>query len=406
MIFRLLFSLRFWITITVIGLCVQTTGFVLFGLQSINHVTPLVFYSALWLIFLFLIRRRHSKDTDKRKNYTVLCTTVFITLSLAEILLRTFSFVSTHTENGITGYYQSPYNLPDKGFWINKRSHDVSFDKPEFTFFRKLNSEGFSDRDWDMEKMKDKIRILTLGDSFTEGDGAHEDSTWQRFLERKMNDSSVVIMNAGICGSDPVYEYHLYENRLLKYQPHLVIVCINKSDIFDIAIRGGFERFRGNEVFFNAGPWWESIFAVSHISRLFFRIRYDKNLLDKSKQGDYLYHSSIVIADAMNRFVTLAERHSAHVLFVFHPGPGELMADYFFMDPLVTAAGNKSLDVCNLFTYYREEGVCENISRYFWPEDSHHNAAGYSKMADGIWKVISEKKLPGSGSNTQQNGHE
>lgn len=391
MMFRILFNVKFWIVLTVIGLCVQSTGFILFGLQSINHVTPLVFYSALWLVFLFLIRYRHTKGGEKRKNYTVLATTVFISLSLTEILLRIFSVAGTHTETGITGYYQSPYNLPDKGFWINKRSHDVSFSKPEFTFSRRLNSEGFSDREWDMEKMKDKTRILTLGDSFTEGDGAHEDSTWQRFLERKLNDTNVFIMNAGICGSDPVFEYHLYENRLLKYQPDLVIVSINKSDIYDIAIRGGFERFRENKVFFNEGPWWESVFAVSYISRLVFRVRYDKSLLNKSKQGNYLYHSSIVIAEAMNRFSALAESHSARVLFVFHPGPGELKADYFIMEPLAAAAENKFMNVCNLYRYYRNEGMHENINRYFWPEDAHHNAAGYSKMADGILKSINEK---------------
>lgn len=83
---------------------------------------------------------------------------------------------------------------------------------------------------------------MCLGDSFTECMGSTGDSTFEHLLA--WGNDSLEVMNCGMAGSDPFFEYKLFEDKLLKYKPDDVFVFVNVSDIFDVMTRGGFERFR------------------------------------------------------------------------------------------------------------------------------------------------------------------
>lgn len=387
-----MFNIRFWVFISFFGLIVQIIGFILFGTSSINHLTPFVVYTNLWIISILLIKYFFKKKPERKLNYTILSTSIFVTICILEFALRFFGVTALRTEKRLLGRYMSPYRTNQR-YWIDKRTYNFYLTSPEFKYYRKLNNEGFSDKNWDFDKIKHKYRILTLGDSFTEGDGADADSTWQRFLERKLNDTSIFIMNAGVCGSDPVFEYYLLTHRLIKYKPHLVIITINHSDIFDIAIRGGFERFQGNEVVFKKAPWWEPIYAISFISRLIFRLRYDSNLLDKNKKFDYGYYSSLIIAESIKKFLDFGKYHSVKFLFVFTPGQGELKKRIHLWKILVKKLEKNRIPVCDLYQYYLQQNVTNHLSEYYWTIDGHHNAAGYKLMSEGILQAIKQYSL-------------
>ena len=116
----------------------------------------------------------------------------------------------------------------------------------EYRYPRIINSWGVSDKEWDLDIAEGKIRILYIGDSFTQGDGAPADSTYPVFLEPLLLKDSlnVEVMNAGVCGSDPYFELNLFKYKLAPFNPDVLIFSISRPDFTqDIAVRGGLERF-------------------------------------------------------------------------------------------------------------------------------------------------------------------
>ena len=82
-----------------------------------------------------------------------------------------------------------------------------------------------------------------MGDSFTEGVGTTEDSTWLKQLEHMLNADphrfyDYTTLNGGAHGSDLIFSYELLSGCLLKYHPDMVILNLNSTDIGDIVTRG------------------------------------------------------------------------------------------------------------------------------------------------------------------------
>ena len=76
--------------------------------------------------------------------------------------------------------------------------------------------------------------FVALGDSFTEGDGTPADSTWPKLLEKRLNaahpSANITTLTGGIGGADPPFEYILLKEKLLTYQPDLVVVAPATAD--------------------------------------------------------------------------------------------------------------------------------------------------------------------------------
>jgi len=90
-------------------------------------------------------------------------------------------------------------------------------------------------------------------------------------LEQKVTDTGedVLLLNGGIGGSDVFYEYYKLKNLLWpQYQPEEVLIVVNSSDINDVVVRGGNERFGAETVRYKRGKWWEPIYASSLMVRL------------------------------------------------------------------------------------------------------------------------------------------
>jgi hypothetical protein len=222
-------------------LVVFLTGFYLFSFG----VVSLLFFAIIFFMMLnFVGRVVGSKFPLKEIKVSVVV--IVLVLICTEMLMVFTGFYSTYQEKRDVFFYSCPYN--DKGrnkYYILKRDHLLKSE--EYKFMRVINSEGLADREHTPAKSVGEYRILALGDSLTEGDGAHADSTWLKFLERNLKkypiQRNLTFMNAGVCGSDPFYSYVLLKDRLIRYKPDLVLLALNASDLNDLLIRGGMERF-------------------------------------------------------------------------------------------------------------------------------------------------------------------
>ena len=346
------------------------------------------------LFCLFWVYWILSKLLNSTLNKKILLfnSTVLICLSTTEGMLRISQQAITYTEK-LEGHYVFLHHgscVDSLHVW---NPYDTVYlgNGDEYQYPRIMNSWGVSDKEWELDRPKDKIRILCLGDSFTQGDGAPADSTYPVFLEQLLLEDSlnVEVMNAGVCGSDPYFEINLFEQRLAQFEPDIVIFSISRQDFTqDIAIRGGFERFdpeTGKKTKFA-----ELIYAYSHLFRLWYikqgyselLIKEDKNLEEKLINN--------YIPEVFNTMSETAQSHPTIDFFVFQY-PLKYYFNSNYDDSIDEAIDNVAkdypqvnyFDLAPCYTFKMQQKG-ETYEKYYWKIDGHHNSEGYKLKAECV----------------------
>nr|MDA3819027.1 SGNH/GDSL hydrolase family protein [Candidatus Delongbacteria bacterium] len=340
---RYLTSFKFWGIVFGLGLLAQIVLIVKFN--SFVFFSGMLFLGIIWYVIALIFRRASGKTR-------LIIHSVFFAIMLIEICLRLSGLQASYTEKRF-GYHRVSNRHQNNEYWIKPNNPSENLESIEFSYDRKVNSLGYRDKEWKWEDMKDKTRILALGDSFTEGDGAHNDSTWLKFFERKLNDTSCYFMNAGLCGSDPVFDAYKLIHTFSKFKPDYVIACINRTDIEDVILRGGFERYDGNAVEFKKGPWWQPFYGVSHVLRLFFNVHYNELFIKKSNMDEYQDNAFAVIQQAMDSIQSYCQNHSSKPVFVFHPTSMDVYLDNNCFDRVTDSLHVDDPVIIDLFDYYQ-----------------------------------------------------
>jgi lysophospholipase L1-like esterase len=370
-------------------------------LAFVKWHTHLMLFVYLWGAFFFIqfLFFRDIKFVFK-KNLSLVFIAVTSTLFVVEFVLSVGGYTKTYLEK-CTGSYISVHPLKSQYHrkWPPNSKHDLR--TPEFSFVRNTNSLGFSDREWDAQSSTNTTRILALGDSFTEGDGAPFDSSYVAFLSKRMqvNGHQVYCMNAGVCGNDPFFDYINLRDKLITYHPDIVIQTISSNDLLtDLISRGGMERFQkdGTVKYFPA-PWWEPIYAVSHISRYFFRaLGYNELLLKNKitlKQKELLNRQFV---DLLKQYESFCKKNNICFVLVLRPDRLEVerknyLYDFSVITDSITGGSIQFLDLMPAYlTHIKETG--KTPSNFYWTIDGHHNWFGYKMMADVIEGFVTSKK--------------
>lgn len=350
----------------------------------------LAVFSSLFMILNFTFRK---KDELRVKLLTIFTSTAIIILSI-EIILRLFGIGITALEQR-SGVYNFE-RIKEFHIWKKNDSHSLITD--EYKYIRTTNSLGLSDIEHSLKKQKEESLVIGLGDSFTEGDGAHADSTWLKFLEHfitQNNTKAYRFMNAGVCGSDPVYQYHLLEQKLLVYQPDIVILNVG-YDMDEIILRGGFERFEKKGFVYNKNI--ELFYASSFIFRLFMHNLWDYNYLIMSEERHSLEIQKAlqVIKQTLLKFKNLAQKQKFQFLVVFYPGKEEIINNHYqYWDEIIKFSDQEKIHILNLLDYFvnKEKINRTNIYNYYWLRDGHPKAKGYEVYGKAIFEKLVELEM-------------
>jgi lysophospholipase L1-like esterase len=122
---------------------------------------------------------------------------------------------------------------------LRSRANDDSIlERVEFRTRVVTNALGFRDRRLPGPKPPGTMRVVVLGDSFTQGYGVEEADAYPRRLERLLDERRPSerheVINLGVPGACPLdYDAHLAEVGLA-YQPDLVLVGFMANDVSDI----------------------------------------------------------------------------------------------------------------------------------------------------------------------------
>lgn len=331
------------------------------------------------------------------KNFILFSGSLCFFLLLAEIGFRYNGKYYSYTERTNTNSYISPFNAQHET-WYHVFPPRFVINRPEkeFTVSWTANNEGFNDHDFLVSK-KGK-RIIVLGDSFIEGIGATHDSTLTKQLYSLLHqlDTTVEVWNAGISGSDPFYEYRLFKDRLLKYQPDLAVVVMNCSDVHEVTVRGGFERFLPDStVRYKPEPWFVPLYAHSILARRLVHdcFHYNASLSKSADAEKEAKLSNTKLFEVIDSFKTLCYEKHIQLLFVFHAFGGELVGNLpYEMLPVMDYCSTHKIPFVDTRQKFVAYGIdSSNWQAIQWPIDGHYNNQGYNYLAQSISSEVLEK---------------
>lgn len=378
-------------------LCWEVYWFKQVGYNFIKWHTRIVFTSLLTgFIFLTLnlILALFFKGENLKKaiSISIGCCIGLVVLETAYLFLdkeQTYSEIRN-------GFYQSPFKSdPFNPYHINKPNSKRTFSAPEFAFPNNYNSLGFAGKEWPIQKEYSK-RIIILGDSFTEGDGAPQDSSFPMQLQQFLG-KEYEVLNAGVRGSDPVFGVKNMEDRLLKYKPDLVVQTLCENDVlYDFCIRGGFERYLPNGTMaYHDPPFWEPIYAISSVGRMLLGnlgVDLSKPCGDTQKPA-LIKERNQVLFEVFDRFEKLGKSNNFTTLILFFPKKNELAQHKYDYD---FSAAKKKIDELKhvkyivIFGEYQQQIASSHLKTddFYWKMDSHHNAKGYKLMAKCVFESL------------------
>jgi lysophospholipase L1-like esterase len=131
---------------------------------------------------------------------------------------------------------QPAFRMDDNAGWAwapNQRgAYQRNYGSPELfkTRFR-TNSLGARDREYPTDRGGD-LRVLALGDSYTEGWGVEETDAYPKVLEREYL-RGVQVWNLGVAGYSTDQEYALLRRTLPRYEPDLILLQFFENDLRD-----------------------------------------------------------------------------------------------------------------------------------------------------------------------------
>ncbi|GIV35159.1 MAG: hypothetical protein KatS3mg031_2694 [Chitinophagales bacterium] len=382
------------------------TGIGQWQMLLLTHRMALMLHVLGWTVILwcfhFLLKRFTDLSSGSRRNWMLAAATVALAFVGAEAVVRFSGHMSGYMEKRF-GFYWPVYHAgPRSAYHVRCKTCAVSLKGKDFTFERTTNSLGIAFPEPPLQKDTNEIRILALGDSFTEGDGAPQDSTWVKAMERKLQQFypawKITCINAGVSGSDPVFEYHLLKNKLLQYQPDVVIVGINASDVEDIIVRGGLERFVSEDTcVFKKGPWWDKLYAVSHIFRMLVHLHYNHLLLTAKEYQQAQQKAIAIITDILNRYAELGRQNDFRFISLLMPVRSDFERQRFeSLQALAESlTAQDSLPVINLYdALVADSSISARDAKNFYWEEGHPNSAGYILFGQKIAESLIGNRVP------------
>jgi lysophospholipase L1-like esterase len=165
-------------------------------------------------------------------NATVLALSLVVVFAIAEMIVRilykqeTVLFPRYHTDAHY-GEFTLRRLRPNSEFWHSSRDGSWKFT---------TNSRGLrNDQDFPYAKPEGVIRVLSLGDSHTQGYEVRQDYTYSAVISRYLNWHGIKaeVINAGISGFSTAEELLYLENEGIRYAPDFVVLGFFANDYQD-----------------------------------------------------------------------------------------------------------------------------------------------------------------------------
>lgn len=395
------------IIIVILLLFVLNSVLIIFnGYNSISFAYTFLFYATLCILLVITLKKVFKVQS---KLAVTVIISIFFSVFILEVGLKyVLKRNLTYAEINKSPFYSTNYihsstlnkllrkrkfkNMAN--YMVHQPNASVNISNSEFSYDFNYNSLGLRNEEISLAKKQGEHRVIALGDSFTEGFGAPKDSTWPALFEhtlRTENNLNINCINAGVANSDPIYSLKLLEDKLIDYKPDLVILAINGSDIRDVFLRGGPERYdsKGN-LHFKTGPWWEFFYGTSFIVRYIIHdiLNYNEYLVKSDSFLKSYAESQQLLNESILKMNSFCEENNIDFRVVFTPFFTDIFNGYLDLDKTYHYLVSKNMLSKIIYLppcYYQNfQYHGSNPMDYYWPIDFHHNSEGYLMMAHCI----------------------
>ena len=174
----------------------------------------------------------YNKKIGGLLNVLLAFSSILVVYSILELALRIVGFEPLAQFMDGRELIIKPSAIEERPYILNPNTEGNAWGT-----YVKVNSHGFRDREFTVEKEPDVYRIIALGDSITFGKSLAVEKTFPKQLEGMLNQKGnrVEVLNLGHGGYNTLQEVATLEHIGIKFKPNLVILgyCIN--DLWDIS---------------------------------------------------------------------------------------------------------------------------------------------------------------------------
>jgi lysophospholipase L1-like esterase len=261
-----------------------------------------------------------------------------------------------------------------------------------------INSMGLRDREIPLKKGKDELRILSMGDSWTFGQGVALEETFSKQLEEMLSarlpGRKITVINAGIQGYSYMQGYFLLRETSLKYGPDLLLI---NSFNHTFSREYLFERVR-----FSESPFlqWLQMQLLKLNCYLVMRAEIIKfsSLAWRGKTPP-ARDPTVTSEEArmfIQKLIDLARAQKINILFVSQPLKDESWTHWSQITPQLDCASSPACRIS--FLDLKPEMLRTNPGKFFLKSDPFHcTAAAHREIAQILLEKILREGLLGGG---------
>ena len=259
------------------------------------------------------------------------------------------------------------------------------------------NQDGMRDRDFEIKKSADTIRIAAIGDSFTYGWGVENtDKVYPKLLEKKLNNLSDInyeVLNFGLPDSDTEDELLIIKEKALKYNPDIIILGYYINDLENI------DQQNIEKDFYIEIPYIGFILRNSFYLYYFFETRsnylveryilkdpYSKIIQKRFDSKINKNHSKTLFKELK----AISKKNEIPVLIVSFPAI-HMLDDYYLLNAnkfINEIADENDFYFVDMFDVYKNYDESELIVSIY---DRHPNEFGHELAADAILNELIDK---------------
>lgn len=392
-LFRILFVFGIIISLifggVAIAMAIKGQAVNLISLVFVFEVFVLITFSLLNLLYHFFA-------ASKKIIVSIgsIISVLYLLFILTEVMLRVTMNYATYGElnskHPFLDFYQNR-KVEKLKLWKPYEGKEKNVKKIEFTYTYPVNECGCIDSSFKNIKMAKKNRILCLGDSFTQGQGAPFDSSYPRILENLLDKSQVSakVYNCGFPGAYPHSQLNLLknlcENKIIEVNS--LIYGLHSSDFDDIkstiAPRPWFDDIFGTGL---------SLYGMSYVVRYLAHkvMNYDVNLIKISESEFYQVETEKELLRIMLELSQYCSRKHIKLSLIYLPSVWEVennISDKVFQN-LIHQLAEKNIVVYDLTNDVSEAINTEGVYNFYYRIDKHPKPAGYKLFAELIAKKL------------------
>lgn len=357
--------------------------------DSVNLAIPIYILVILEILSHFKILK--NSISERLKYFTK----IYFIIELLLLIIKPNNIYDKYSHSN---YLQINEQIKSSYYYTRKPFQKYKLKNKEYNYERQMNSIGLSEKEISLQKDINMIRVLCLGDSFTEGDGTDRDSSYVKFLDRSLKKkySYIEVFNIGRCGSDPFFDYKLLHDIMINYQPDIILQSFTTNDLFfDMVVKGGNERFQSDSTIKkNNDYWWTPIYVFSYTARILIQTigGYDKYLVRQSDYPEKIEKMKEKSTLLFKEYHEFAKENNADLIVFTLPFKEHFKTkeNKNFHHEMLNNFSKFDLKFYNLKPCYESEIKSNHLifQDYYWKIDGHHNAKGYEMMAKCLEEIV------------------